>query len=245
MTNLFKPKVELVQPVYPGFSSGGLSGSSAGGLGTVTSTAARNDVISGLSGAGESAANTFGDLYNTVKPGFNDLLNARLTQINDASRSAIGDLRTNLAARRIQGSSFGQSTIDRANMEFSRQRDQAIADNFLKSLEAQRQLTNDKFNASIQAFQPKLNELNLEAELAATLGTQGAQAIAHAAEFNAKAQSGANAAGLNSLGSILGTALGFGKSMFTGGFGGGGFGGDLSGASNAGWSAPLSAGSFI
>jgi hypothetical protein len=232
MTNLFKPKVELVTPSTPSFSGGGLLGSSGSGQGVVTANAARNDVISGLSGAGETAANTFGNLYETVKPGFNDLLSARLNSFNDSARSAIGDLAQNLSARRILGSSFGQDTLTRGRAEFNRQRDNIVADNFLKSLEAQRQLTADQFKARIAAFQPKLDELNLEASLAASLGLAGSKAIADAAQFNAKNQNAANAAGTTGLWSAIGTGLGYllPTNPFKS-FGGGGGGFSFDGAS--------------
>src|SRR5690348_14869747 len=140
MTNLFKPKVSLLQPSYPAFSGGGLTRSSVGGLATVSPTGERTDTVAGLAGAGAEAANTFGGLYDTVQPGFNSLLDARLNQINDAARSSIGDLRTNLQSRRILGSSFGNDTINRNQAEFARLRDQAVASNFLQSLDAQQKL---------------------------------------------------------------------------------------------------------
>lgn len=229
MTAAFKPKVEKAPFYQSGFSGGGLEGRfGQNAIGTVTldPNSDRGQAIAGLTNAANTAADTLSGLYDTVKPGFNDLLSARLAQINDASRKAVGDLRQSLAERRIMGSSFGQSTIDRANAEFSRQRDQAIADNFLKSLEAQRQLTADTLNARVKAFQPKLDELNLETGLAQQLGAQGSQQLNQNAMFNAQQQTAANASGLNALGSVLGTALGFGKSLFTGGLGG--FGGGSS-----------------
>ena len=241
MTNIFKPKVSLIQANTPSFSGGGLTGTSINGVGSVTPTADRTNAIGGLTGAADTAANTFGDLFETVKPGFNDLLASRLNIFNDSARSAIGDLSQNLSARRILGSSFGQDTLSRARSEFGRQRDAIVADNFLKSLEAQRQLTANQFDARIKAFQPKLDELNLEAGLAVQLSQAGSAAMNAAAQFNAKNQNAASAAGTTSLGSIIGTGLGLVKNFATGGFGGG----SLSGIENAGWDAPLSAGAFI
>lgn len=221
MSNLFKPKVNLIQPQTDalGFTGGGLRGTAGGGGGGVVADASRTGLINDISGVGTNAANTYGDLYNTVRPGFNDLLSARLQQINDASNAAIGNLRENLSSRRVLGSSFGQDTISRANAEFSRQRDQAIADNFLKSLDAQRQLTADTLNARLRSFQPKLDELNLEASLAANLGSQGAKALADAAQFNAKNQNAANAAGTTGMWSAIGTGLGLAKNAFMPGSG--------------------------
>lgn len=241
MTAAFKPKVQAAPVVQPAFSGGGLLGQvNSSGIGMITPNADRLNTVAGLTGAGQEAANTFGDLYNTVKPGFNDLLSARLNQFNDSARSAIGDLSQNLSARRILGSSFGQDTLTRARSEFSRQRDNIVADNFLKSLDAQQQLTKEKFNASIQAFQPKLNELNLESTLAQQLGSQGAQMLAQNYQFNAQQTTAANAAGLNSLGSLLGTGLGLAKSAFTGGFGGfGGGGGSVTAGSYGGVPYPI------
>lgn len=219
MTNLFKPKVSLVNAgnYTPSFTGGGLTGTSTNGVGVVNQFGGdRANILKGIEDLSNTAGNTYGDLYNTVKPGFNDLLTARLAQINDAARSAVGNLRENLSSRRVLGSSFGQDTISRANAEFSRQRDNAIADNFLKSLEAQRQLTADQFNARIKAFQPKLDELNLEAGLASSLAMAGSKAMADAALFNAKNQNAASEAGTTSLGSILGTGFGLAKNAISG-----------------------------
>ncbi len=234
MTNIFKPKVSLIQANTPSFSGGGLNGTSTNGVGSVTPTADRTAVVGGLSGAGEAAANTFGDLFNTVKPGFNDLLASRLNIFNDSARSAIGDLSQNLSTRRILGSSFGQDTLTRARSEFGRQRDAIVADNFLKSLEAQRQLTANQFDARIKAFQPKLDELNLEATTASNLAQAGSRAMNDAAQFNAKNQNASNAAGTASLGSIIGTGLGLVKNFATGGLSGFGGLGSMFGGGGSG-----------
>src|SRR5512139_618820 len=104
MTNLFKPKVSLIQANTPSFSGGGLTGSSTNGVGVVTPTDERTGAVAGLTGAANTAADTFGNLFETVKPGFNDLLSSRLNIFNDNARSAIGDLSQNLSTRRILGS---------------------------------------------------------------------------------------------------------------------------------------------
>src|ERR1041385_8974546 len=249
MTHLFAPKPQLVPFVNPSFSGGDLSGTfGSGGKGEVTAGSTRNDIVGGLSDAGAAAANTFGGLYNTVRPGFNDLLAARINSINDSARSAIGDLRQNLQSRRILGSSFGNDTISRANAEFSRQRDNTIADNFLKSLDAQRQLTADEYNARIKAFQPRLDELNLEAGLASDLMNRGSQQLAANAQYNASAQSAANASGLNALGSVIGTVGGLALKGLN--FGGGGSpfsfgGGNITGGGYSFGGAPVDASSVF
>lgn len=253
MSNLFKTSKAADAYRPPGFAGGGLVGNflgmtgAGGGLYDVKPTGIRADLVSGLSDAGGNAADNFQTLYNTVAPGYNDLLRTRIDQINNSAGKAIGDLRQNLASRRVLGSSFGNDTINRLNAEFSAQRDQATADTFLKSLDAQRQLTADTFNARQKQFQAGLDELNLEAGIATNLAGQANTQLATNARTDAQLQTGTNqkfaGAIINGIGSIAGMALGpsvsqFGNSL-AGGFGGGGGGGSVTAGSYGGIPYPI------
>jgi len=187
-----------------GFSGGGLTTSYdyAGGTGgtSVTASPERKGLVSSISGVYGDQANAYGNLAATVAPGFNDLLKARLTSIDNSASSAIGNLRQNLDSRRVLGSSFGQDTLTRAQSEFSQQRDAATADNFLKSLDASNQLITQQYNAQRGQFQTGLDELNLEANVGQQFSSTANQLLA----ANAQAQAKLDAAAQTGIGSFLG-----------------------------------------
>lgn len=202
LTDMFgKTKVDTPAPVastVSGFSGGGLTGSAGNGTEyTVSPDAMRTAQVGGVSGAFGQLGDLTGGLRSTVTPGFNDLLQTRLQSINDSARKSVGDLRTNLQSRRVLGSSFGQDTLTRADAEFSRQRDQATSDSFLKSLEVNNQLLQQQYSAYAKQYQTGLDELNLEAGMASNLSSKASdifaanarltsQLTATAEQFNAK-----------------------------------------------------------
>lgn len=207
LTDIFgKTKPAPPQPVTPsGFSGGGLNGEFQGNGYVVGATPGRNEVVGNIANNFDALGNAYGGLADTVKPGYNDLLQTRLAGINDSARSAVGNLQQNLQSRRVLGSSFGQDTITRANAEFSRQRDAATADNFLQSLNASTQLIGKQYEAYNQKFQTGLTEMNLEAGIASKLSgdassilAQNAKAQAQAEQFNATMANN-QAAGLGKL----------------------------------------------
>lgn len=177
-----------------------------------------------------------GALRATVAPGFNDLLSARIQQINDSARTAVGNLRQNLSSRRILGSSFGQDTLTRAGAEFSRQKDQATADNFLQSLDVNNKLLNQQYAAYSQQFQTGLNELNLESSIATSLASGASSIIAANAQLQAKLdqqnnqfRANANLVQEQGIGKLLGGFLGGSGPI-------GGSGGTFSGNMSQGYS---------
>lgn len=227
MSSLFKsPKVNAPPP--SGFNTAGLGTTFNGNSYNLTESPQLQGDLAGVQTAGGTAADTFQNLYGTVAPGFNQMLQSRLADLSGQARAAIGNLSENLAARRILGSSFGQDTITRAQAEFAKQRDATIADNFLQSLDAQRKLTMDQFNTRTAQFQSGLNQLNLESALAAQLTNQATSTLSQNAQLNAKLQASTN----QGIGSLIGTGIGLVAAPFTGGasllasagglFGGGG-----------------------
>lgn len=170
----------------PGFNGGGLVGQFDGTNYNVSPTLGRDSAVGDVADAFRAFGDETGALRSTVAPGFNSLLAARLNDLNDMSRSAIGNLRENLSARRVLGSSFGQDTLTRANAEFSKQRDAVVADNFLKSLDANNKLLVQQYDAYNKQFQTKLSELNLEAGIASNLSSTTAQILAQNAQTQAK-----------------------------------------------------------
>jgi len=154
-------------------------------------TPERQGLVSNLSGLFKTQASELGDLKSLVRPGFSQLRTAlggvqqaRLGQVDTSRERAIGDLRENLSRRRVLGSSFGQDALSRADAEFSQQRDQIMSDiglqqaqTTLQEIEATKQLLAEQFNASRASIQTFLENLNLEAGMAAQLATGATQAL--------------------------------------------------------------------
>lgn len=209
ITDLFKSPSSVTAPTVTyspqGFKAGGIS---ATGAGNITETPQRIGLVQGAENAFGGAANEFGNLRQTVAPGFNDLLNARLTDLGNQQTSAIGNLRQNLASRRILGSSFGQDTINNLNATFAQQRDKEIAQNFLDSLKANADLLSQESTARVNQFQTGLNDLNLQADVGAKLAQNANSILAQNAQVNAKLLADAQQAQGKTLGSIIGAGAG-------------------------------------
>ena len=212
-------KVEAAPVQYspPGFSAGGLTSAFSGNNYTVSADGNRSGLISDISSNFRNLGDVFGGLRSTVAPGFNDMLASRLSSLGDTATKAIGDLRQNLASRRILGSSFGQDTLGRLNAEFGRQRDAIVADNFLKSLEASTQLVKQQYDAYNSDFQNKIGELNLEANIANGLTGSAAKILADNAQATAKLQTEASKANAtNDIGLASGFGSFLGRAFFPG-----------------------------
>lgn len=179
-----------------GFSAGGLTTGfdPATGRITLTPSAERLGYVRGVSEGFNAEADLFGGLRSRVAPGVSDLRRARLEEIENARVQAIGNLRENLSRRRVLGSSFGQDAATRAEAEFAGARERVSAESFLQELEMSNQLIQQEFASRRASFQTGLDELNLQADLAAKLSgaaTQQLGANARAlAELNAKEAAG-------------------------------------------------------
>ena len=223
------PKIEYTPP---GFSGGGISSNFSGNSYNVSPSADRTAAVGGLSDTFANFGNETGALRSTVAPGFNQMLQSRLAQINDAGTAAIGNLQQNLSARRILGSSFGNDTVTRANLEIARQRDATIADNYLRSLDANNQLLQQQYGAYSKQYSTALDEMNLEAGIASNLTGQASTQLA----ANARAQAELDAKAQEAQGKFIGSMIGLAAAPFTGGaslaltggslFGGGGMSGN-------------------
>ena len=178
-----------------GFNAGGL-GASFGQDGnlSITPTAERIGAVRGLQDVFGNLAGELSGQRGLVAPGVSELRKQRLGEIETTRASAIGNLRENLARRRVLGSSFGQDALSRAESEFAGQKERVAAESFLQEFELTNQLINQQFGALRGQAQTGLDELNLQADLASKLsaGATGAmQKNAQAlAEMNAKEAAG-------------------------------------------------------
>lgn len=166
--------VQNFKPV--GFTGGGLRGTFSNNQFNIRPTAARNQTIGGIQSTFNQQAEALRGQRDDVRPGFGRLTTSRLQEVENARRRSIGNLQENLARRRVLGSSFGQDALTRAELEFAQEAESAAAESFVQELELTNQLINQEFEASRGAFQTQLDQMNLEAGLAAEL-SKGASTI--------------------------------------------------------------------
>jgi hypothetical protein len=167
-------------------NAGGLTSTFAGNSINVSANPERSAAVGGVASTFGNQANQLGALRQQVVPGFSALRDARLGEIESARLSSIGNLRENLARRRVLGSSFGADAMSRAEAEFGQQKSRAAAETFLQELEATTNLLNQEFTARRGQFQTGLDELNLEANLAAGLAGKATDVLAKNAQIESQ-----------------------------------------------------------
>ncbi len=166
---------------FRGINAGGLSSSLTGDTIKLTSNGLRSGLVGSVAATFPKQAAALSALRASVAPGASALRAARLAELENARRQATGDLRDNLARRRVLGSSFAQDSLARTDLAFAQQRDAVVAESFLQELQLTQQLTQAEFEARRGEFQTALDELNLQTEVATQLAS------------GATAQLGANA----------------------------------------------------
>lgn len=176
----------------------------------------RGRLVGQLSETFGSQADELAGLQSLVEPGFSDLRQSGLNQIEDRARRATGNLRENLSRRRVLGSSFGQDALSRLESEFAREEADFTARSLLQELDATRQLIGDKTAARAQQFQTRLNELNLQAEIASNLASGATNALS----ANARTQAQLAAKEAQGRGSFFGNLIGTAAPIVGGLFGG-------------------------
>jgi hypothetical protein len=152
----------------------------------IQSSAERAGLVSSIADQFLKQAGLTSDLRAKVAPGFSDLRAARLQEIENSRRAAIGNLRDNLARRRVLGSSFASDAETRAEIEFAQERDKVAAETFLQELDLSNKLIAQEFDLTRQSFGTKLSELNLQADVAAGLTAQASQVLQQSAALRAQ-----------------------------------------------------------
>jgi hypothetical protein len=179
----------------PGVNAGGLDANYSGGKYTVTPNGERVAAVNNLSSTFGKNADELAALRATVAPGFSGLRTAALGQVENGRTSAIGNLRDNLARRRVLGSSFANDAASRTEAEFSQQKAQVEAQSYLQELEATNNLIQSEYAARRGVYTTALDELNLEATMGANLASKATDVLGKNAQTEAllaaQAQQGA------------------------------------------------------
>lgn len=192
------------------FRGGGLKGTfdkdgDEQGAATITSSPQRRRQVRRLQRGFLREARQLGRLKKKFSKAGGRLRRTIKTQSLAQQRKSVGNLRENLARRRVLGSSFAGDAVGRTEAEFAKQRGESLAVAKLKELDVQTQLIQAINVARRNATNVKLNELNLQAQLAANF-----QAGLQAAFSQAQATQQQLAVGiLESLGSGIGAVGGF------------------------------------
>lgn len=193
-----------------GFSGGGLAGSFANGSYGVTADPNRMAAVGGVANTFGQQANALGQIAGQWAPGFSALRNTQLTALNNNRAQAIGNLRDNLAQRRVLGSSFAQNSLASADQQYQDQISQTMAQTYLQELQATQQITQQQYTAARGQYQTMLDELNLEGGLSAQLSSQASAAMERAsiaqAQLDAQSAQGTGSF-FGTLGAMAGKAL--------------------------------------
>lgn len=180
----------------------------SGGFGGLRLTGGRNNLVIRPSEQRRTlvqrSANVIGQradalaaVRQRVAPGFGELTAARLGEIEASRQRGIGNLRENLARRRLAGSSFASDALIRAEREFGQAAATARAESLLQELDITTQLINEEFSQRQQSIERSIADLDLQAEvgtrlLAGVSGELGASARLEA-ELAAQAAAGRGA----------------------------------------------------
>lgn len=149
---------------------------------------------------GQAGVRRLSGLLDQVEPGASRLLDERLQQIERGRTRTIGNLRSNLASRRLLGSSFATDALTRANREFEERAETAAAESFLTSLDKQQELTRQRFDMDRQIVQDELTQL----ARAGAISTDLVNNLNNALARSAAVQSEIAAQSAEGLGNLLG-----------------------------------------
>jgi hypothetical protein len=198
-----------------GFSGGGLTAGFSGGNVNIGASAERNALIDSLRGVFGDRAGEFRRLAGLVEPGFGALTEAGVQSIRDQRRRTVGNLRENLARRRISGSSFAADAITRAEADFAQREAQFRATSFLQELETVSRFIDESFKSDVDRFSTLLTEMNLQGDLGAQFASKGTASLSAAnsiqqqllADIAIQEQQGRGAL-FSNVGTALSTSLG-------------------------------------
>lgn len=207
-----------------GFSSAGASGSYQNGTFTVTPGFQRNRAIDAIKTGFLERAGELRGLRSQVAPGFGRLsqireqgLRSRIASIRDAGRASVGNVREELARRRLQGSSFQRAEMARVEGMVRQEVDmaradanQAAADAFIQEIGLSTELIGQEYESRLAAFTSVLDQLNMDTELAANMASNASALIADNIKAQAEARAAAESAAESFIDNIIGAFAPFG-----------------------------------
>lgn len=109
-------------------------------------------------------------LRGTLTPGYSALREAASREVSKIRTERIGNLRENLARRRILGSSFGEDALNRAEAEMGDLAARTQVQSFLAELDANMKVLGFEFEQIGAALERELKELGITSNFAANMG---------------------------------------------------------------------------
>ena len=162
----------LQNPRLTSFNSPGLNAQFASPTQlNMTRGAGVESALGGVSAAFGNQASELGALRSLVEPGMGRLTEAGINAIRDSRRASMGDLRQNLARRRVGGSSFAADDLSRTSAEFAKRENEFASQAFMQELGLTQDLINQQANAQVNSYLQTLNQSNIESGLAAQMAT--------------------------------------------------------------------------
>jgi len=177
---------------------------------------ATDRTLGAIENKGRLTANRIGNLRRTVPVGMSKFRQTRLLANERARERSVGNLRDNLARRRVLGSSFGNDALTRADLAFAEEAQKIEAESFLQELDLNLSLIkdeNDVFNATMAAL---LEQGNFETGAAITFATGASAAQSRISDALGNIAV-ANAQGRGKLFGGIADAVGSGVSKILGG----------------------------
>jgi len=143
----------------------------------VKSSAERRGLVGEVSSLLSGGAEELSGIRDLVRPGFSAFRRAGLESIGTRARRSIGNLRENLARRRVQGSSFAEDAVTRAEREFAQEESQFAAATTLQEIDVFTQLTQQITQQQVAAVERQVQELNLQLDVGLQLAGAATQSL--------------------------------------------------------------------
>ena len=209
-----KPKLK---DITVGFTGGGIRGKFKNNTVEVTANPQRQALVERLAGSLGIRADELDSLRARVAPGASEFRRAALNRIGINRERAVGNLRENLARRRVSGSSFALDAETRLRNEFATTEAEIAAQSTLQEIDILAQFSEQAGSLRTAEFQTLLSEQNFLATIGLDLQKSGASAISAASLAQ-------QAAAVNTVNQIADFAK-FGTGFASGGGAAGGAGG--------------------
>jgi len=93
---------------------------------------------------------------------FSQLASERDKALELAKKKSVGDLRSQLAKRRVQGASFAEDQVKGVEAEYDRQRDLSRAESIVQDLQMTKEVISERTNAWISSLTQSFQQLQFE-----------------------------------------------------------------------------------
>jgi len=160
--------------------------------------------LEGMSGAFGEGAKGLEALLPEISPAFGKLTASALANIENQRLKTVGDLKQNLARRRVAGSSFASDAVSRTDAEFSQRKAETGAQLKLAEIDATTKLLKDITDSKVNQWNTFIQQANFESSLAAQLSSGVSSAMASNAQMAAQINAQNTANSLDVAGTVAG-----------------------------------------